>query len=320
MPGTSTKKRKRDSPSVAEDADPARDAMEIFKRHFEAQFAPLKETRKKKAKKEPKVETEDEWEGFSDGDVGAEGERRLPDYLDPANVYSVVAPAPEVVEFDASKDPLAGETKLPKSILKSFMSSKPPSILPPSELETKKKKKKGKKAAPDDSTADEDPTTEATLLKNDLALQRLLRESHLLDASSATLEATGKNRLKAIESRVQALGGKDITGQKHPMAVRKGMDAAKRLKEEKRRKHAKEAGIVLEKEVRVKKMSEREKTRDRGFGPSVGRFRNGTLVLSKRDVMDIEGRTGSGGGKGGKGGKGKGFKGSKGGKGGKKRR
>lgn len=319
MPGIITKKRKRDTAAVAEDADTALDTMEIFKRHFETQFAPLKETGKKKAKKEPKVETEDEWEGFSDDGLGAEGGRCLPDYLDPANVYSTDARAPEVVEFDASKDPLAGETKLPKSILKSFMSSKPPSILPPSALETKKKK--GKKTAPDDSTEDEDPTTEATLLKNDLALQRLLRESHLLDASSATLEATGKNRLKAIESRVQALGGKDITGQKHPMAVRKGMDAAKRLKEEKRRKHAKEAGIVLEKEVRVKKMSEREKTRDRGFGPSVGRFRNGTLVLSKRDVMDIEGRTGSGGGgKGGKGGKGKGFKGGKGGKGGKKRR
>lgn len=101
-----------------------------------------------------------------------------------------------------------------------------------------------------------------------------------------------------------------------PMAARKGMDAAKRTREEKRRKNAKEAGIVLEKEVRVKKMTEREKARDKGFGPSIGRFKNGTLVLSKRDVMDIEGRTGGGSGKGGKG---KGFKG-KGGKPGKKRR
>lgn len=223
--------------------------------------------------------------------------------------------APQVVEFDASRDPLAVGTKLPKSILKSFMSSKPPSILPSAVVEAKVK---GRKPVLDNSTEDEDPTTEASLLKNDLALQRLLRESHLLDASSATLEATGKNRLKALESRVQALGGKDITVQKHPMIARKGMDAAKRVKEEKRRKHAKEAGIVLEKEVRVKKMSERERTRDRGFGPSVGRFKGGTLVLSKRDVMDIEGRTGSGnGGKG----KSKGFKGGKGGKkGGKKRR
>lgn len=222
--------------------------------------------------------------------------------------------APQVVEFDASKDPLAVATKLPKSILKSFMSSKPPSILPSAVVEVKVK---GRKSALDDSTEDEDPTTEASLLKNDIALQRLLRESHLLDASSATLEATGKNRLKALESRVQALGGKDITVQKHSMIASKGMDAAKRMKEEKRRKHAKEAGIVLEKEVRVKKMSEREKTRDRGFGPSVGRFKGGTLVLSKRDVMDIEGRTGGGSGKG----KAKGFKGGKGGKkGGKKRR
>lgn len=100
-----------------------------------------------------------------------------------------------------------------------------------------------------------------------------------------------------------------------PMAARKGIDAARKTKEEKRRKHAKEAGIVLEKEVRVKKT---DKKRDRGFGPSIGRFRNGTLVLSKRDVMDIEGPTGSGSGGGGKGGKG--FKGGKGGKGGKRRK
>lgn len=223
---------------------------------------------------------------------------------------------PEVVEFNASKDPLAGKAKLPKSILKSFMSSKPPSILPSTASVAKTRGKK--RPAPDDSIEDEDPTTEASLLKNDLALQRLLRESHLLDASSTTLEATGKNRLKATESRVQALGGKDITVQRHSMITRKGMDTAKRTKEEKRRKDAKEAGIVLEKEVRIKKMSEREKTRDRGFGPSVGRFKNGTLVLSKKDVMDIEGRTG--GGSSGKGGRGKVGKGAKGGKkGGKKR-
>jgi len=140
------------------------------------------------------------------------------------------------------------------------------------------------------------------MLKNDLALQRLLRESHLLDPTSDKLEATGRNRLKALESRMQALGGKDTTAQKNvPMAIRKGIAAAREERELKRRKNAKEAGIVLEKDT-TKRISKKRK--DRGsFGPSVGKFKGGALVLSKRDVMDIEGRSGPGGGGGRKGGK-----------------
>ena len=150
------------------------------------------------------------------------------------------------------------------------------------------------------SDDDEDPRSEAEMLKNDLALQRLLRESHLLDSTSDRLEATGRNRLKALESRIQALGGKDTTAQKNvPMAIRKGIAAAREVRELKRRKNAKEAGIVLEKDT-TKKISKKRKDRG-GFGPSVGRFKGSALVLSKRDVMDIEGRSGPGGGGGRKG-------------------
>lgn len=75
MPGTSTRKRKRGVTAVAEDGDSVLDAMEIFKRHFETQFAPLKETGKKRAKTEAKVEIEHEWEGLSGDDIGVEGLR-----------------------------------------------------------------------------------------------------------------------------------------------------------------------------------------------------------------------------------------------------
>jgi len=107
-----------------------------------------------------------------------------------------------------------------------------------------------------------------------------------LDGSAPGLEVTGKNRIKALELRVQSLGGKDMTEQKMPMRVRKGMEAAKLKREQKRRKEAKEADTVLEKPT--KKIKER-KTRDRGLGPSVGRFKGGALVLSKRDVREIQG-------------------------------
>lgn len=73
MPEKIIKKRKRESKNVGEDAGAGLDAMEIFKRHFESQFAPLKETGvKKKAKKTKKAEAEDEWEGLSDGEGSAD--------------------------------------------------------------------------------------------------------------------------------------------------------------------------------------------------------------------------------------------------------
>ena len=70
-----------------------------------------------------------------------------------------------------------------------------------------------------------------------------------------------------------------------------------RLAEAKRRAEAKENGIVLEKEER-KRVGGKAK-RERGVGgAAVGRFKGGTLVLSKKDVASI---TGGGRGKGGRG-------------------
>lgn len=126
-------------------------------------------------------------------------------------------------------------------------------------------------------------------LKNDLALQRLLRESHLLGVSSS-LSPTGNNRHKAIDLHLQTVGAKSsiLTQEKMPMAHRKGIVVKAKQVEEKRRKEARENGIILEKEKRAKTV--RSKNRDRGIGgPGVGRFKGGTLRLSKYDLADIRG-------------------------------
>lgn len=71
------------------------------------------------------------------------------------------------------------------------------------------------------------------------------------------------------------------------MSHRKGIVKKARGREEQRRKEAKEAGIVLEKEKREKKFQGK---RERGVGgPAVGRFRGGMLVLSGKDIESIEG-------------------------------
>ena len=139
----------------------------------------------------------------------------------------------------------------------------------------------------------EDPdeaSTDAANLKKDLALQRLLKESHLLDPSSSLLSHSGQNRHKALDLRLQDMGSKSsiFTQQKMPLAQRKGIKAKAAEKEDRRRRAAKENGIVLEKAV---KGTKREGIRrERGVGaPSVGRFQRGMLKLSKKDVAEIEG-------------------------------
>lgn len=87
------------------------------------------------------------------------------------------------------------------------------------------------------------------------------------------------------------------------MSHRKGINAKASYKEETRRKEAKENGIILERAAGKKAAPVQ---RERGIGgPSVGRFKGGTLTLSKRDIAGIQGPKKSGGkGKGGRGGKG----------------
>lgn len=133
--------------------------------------------------------------------------------------------------------------------------------------------------------------SDAENLKKDLALQRLLKESHLLDPQSSS-SPYGQNRHKAIDLRLQELGTKSsLYHQRNmPMSQRKGIAAKASGREESRRKDAKENGVILEKATKGKKDIIDTK-RQRGIGaPSVGRFKGGMLTLSKRDVIEIQGR------------------------------
>lgn len=132
--------------------------------------------------------------------------------------------------------------------------------------------------------------SDAANLKKDLALQRLLKESHLLEDRSS-LEVSGRGRHKALDLRLQDLGSKSsvYAQQKMPIAQRKGIVAKATERENARRREALENGLVLEKVGKGRKKTEVKK-RERGVGgPSVGKFRGGTLSLSKKDVAQIQG-------------------------------
>jgi hypothetical protein len=258
--------------------------QELFRRAFEKKFKPLDvEPKKPKIEKAPVVEEDEEedddedesdWSGLSDSESNKV----------------------EVIEYkDATP---ASSEEASKALKRAFMSSKPPTSTAPTPGKISIKKK----------PADADDTGEAANLKNDLALQKLLRESHLLSASSSgastpNLTTSGIARHKSTDLHLQSLGAKSsvFTQKKMPMAQRKNMAQKARLNEEKRRHEAREAGIILEKEKRVA-AKDKDKKRERGVGgPSIGKFRGGTLSLSKSDVRSITGGPGSQGGKGKKG-------------------
>lgn len=137
-------------------------------------------------------------------------------------------------------------------------------------------------------TPDESDPAEMLNLKRDLDLQRLLKESHLLEKSKAS-ESPGKQRQMALDMRLQALGAKEsiFAQQRMPVAHRLGITKKADQKEARRRKDAKENGVILE---RVTKKSTSKRPRDRGVDvPGVGKFAGGTLKLSRRDVANIQG-------------------------------
>jgi len=139
------------------------------------------------------------------------------------------------------------------------------------------------------AAASKEDDAEVINLKNDLALQRLLKESHLLDQPTLSPYPT-TNRLKIIDLRMQSAGAKDslFAQKKMPMSHRKGIKAKAGRKEEYRRREARENGVILEKAIKSKTSS--SKKRDRGAGhPSIGKFQGGTLRLSRKDVSEVNG-------------------------------
>ncbi|KAK7937926.1 uncharacterized protein PG986_014794 [Apiospora aurea] len=216
----------------------------------------------------------------------------------------------------------AQETETPQ-IEPSAPTSPPASRAPsPAPAAAAPAKQSSKKAADEDAT---------TLLRDDMALQRLLTESHLFDSTfganakgtTGTMEHEGRNRHKATDLRLASLGSKDSIYKqaKMPMSHRKGIIAAAEKREEKRRREARENGIVLERAttgvhegwtgLKGKKSKAKASSGGAGAGgsrkreaavdaPAVGKLRNGLLQLSKKDIREIEG-SGGGSSRGGKG-------------------
>lgn len=282
-------KRKATEPSISEE-----EANEIFRRHFESRFAPLPETTPSKTTVESDHDDDEpsdsEWGGISSDEDSASETSEVEDDASEAPEE----PSIQVIDHSIPQIP---KPTLSKSDLKAILSSRPsdPTATPPPSQPTKSKP--SKTSMPEDAPS---------LLKQDLELRRLISESHLFSANrnasvfsatalGATAEpktfAAGRTRQKATDLRVQALGSKSsiLKQDKMPMSMRKGMAAAASARESKRRREAKENGVILERAASGKK-NRRDRPRDRAVdAPGMGRFKGAELRLNKNDIKKLEG-------------------------------
>ncbi|KAL9108915.1 MAG: hypothetical protein Q9227_006311 [Pyrenula ochraceoflavens] len=127
-------------------------------------------------------------------------------------------------------------------------------------------------------------------LKNDLELQRLLKESHLLDGHDGITTPEGSKRQRAVDMRLQSLGAKKsiLQQEKMPMAHRHGMQAKARAREKLRRSEALQNGITLERALPARKSLATKRNRGVG-GPGIGKYSGGTLKLSEKDIQSLQG-------------------------------
>jgi hypothetical protein len=263
---------------------------EIFRKHFEAMFEPLPGSESatptfgQEVDEEDSGPTSDEsaWEGLSEPEPDSvpNEETSLVEVVDHrAEVRDTEAPELERQRYKTFMVGCGTVDQLSTKGLTTPQSSRPP------------RQAQAKKVKPSQSPQEEpdEDGSEALNLKHDLDLQRLLKESHLLERAQES-SSPGTHRHKAVDMRMQALGSKDsmFHPDKMPLAHRRGILAKAAVREAGRRKEAKENGIILEK-VATKSRSKDDR-RQRGVDvPAVGKFRGGTLRLSKRDLLDIQG-------------------------------
>ncbi|CUM62730.1 uncharacterized protein PRCAT00000287001 [Priceomyces carsonii] len=242
--------------------------LEAQRKNFEAQFSSLEEmgfkdmlklTLKNKTDNalDEVSESPSEFEGFSDSDGTENLLKKQENHLaEHTIVNKSEETAPKVVKLieDSTVKPLM--SKAEQKILKLGRAPTLTEMLRKQREVMKLTKKQQEQANKEDDDN----------LENDLKLQRLLEESHILankvEYSGADLtlktidieEPTGKARKRALDSRIRKIaatnsktGGLPKTLESMPMTMRKGMIDSKRKKAERYENEARNAGIVLSK-------------------------------------------------------------------------
>lgn len=308
-------------------------ALDIQRRNFEAQFGSLETMGFQDKSKvdennsedglsdeEDQDENEDEYEfnGFESNDEsGSEQDKDTDSSEGFVSDEEETRVVPKVVKINDHHSTNNG-TIISKADKKLLRSGRAPTLaeIARKEQELQKKNKKSQQAVKEDEDN----------LENDLKLQRLLQESHILankveysgaDVTLQTLDfeaPTGNARKRTLDSRLRNISsvnsstkGLPKTLEKMPMSMRKGMIASRERQIAKYEEEARNAGIILSK---VKKGELRDikqgkgstsasdrlgtgkraprKIRDRGLKiNSVGRSTRNGLIISQQEIDKI---------------------------------
>lgn len=276
-----------DSEDGAEDADQKR-MMALMKRQFEEQFGKVEglpesedefdnESEEEAQDDEDEDSENDNVEGSSDGENNSEFDLEMEEYEHfqdevPSDSGSESDEGPIVVRHSES----GFKVEATKQEKKLFLSSKAP------QQEPKPEPKRRQRA----NEPDED---ERQNLDDDLALQRLIKESHILaeaglsgvDISTGVI---GKARHKTLDSRMNDLGLKKLKEGQMPMKMRQALSAKQQQRKDRHVAQAKEAGIILARSATAKEPRKNVK-RERGLKiNSVGRETRHGLIISKSEI------------------------------------
>lgn len=264
--------------------------MDVFKRNFEQQFGkveglPSEDEEEDDEEDKDEDDDDDSEKEENDSDLDIEMDQEYAHYNESEESEEPEDSEDEkplVVKFNDSSYTMDSliEDKQQKKL---FMSSKTPLQERPPSPKSRRNKSK----------PDED---EQLNLDNDLALQRLIKESHILaEAGLSGVDIstgiTGKARHKTLESRLNDLGVKKSKEGQIPMNMRKGMIAKSQERQATHIKQSREAGIILARPS--KKVGEKEKKpvkRERGLKiASVGRETRHGLIISKSEIAKYSG-------------------------------
>lgn len=299
--------------------------MEIQRRNFETQFGSLTDmgfkdkfrVRNTGEMSDDKSDEVDEQSYTDDSSDDRESENSddssESDDSDSKDVRNVLASGPKIVKLtDSFNQPPRTISKADKKLLRS---GRAPTL---SEIDAKEKQLSKLTAKQSAKAAQEDSEN----LENDVKLQRLLQESHILadqlEYSGADLtlqtidyeDPTGKARKKALDSRMRTIsalnsstGGLPKKLEKMPMKMRKGMIKTHEQRVKRYEEEAKNAGIVLSKvkkgQIRdlgktsnlIEKLGTTAKSkakRQRGLKiHSIGKSTRNGLVIAQADIDRI---------------------------------
>lgn len=230
--------------------------LEVQRAAFEAQFGSLEsmgfedKTKTEIVDEEEGSESEEEqssgsesFHGFSEDEGGSQDEEESEEEEQQPREVERQRRGPKVVKFQETET----DYKPSKKEQRLIRSGKVPT------LQAIEKASASAKANANDS--DSDPDQEQENLRNDIELQRFLKESHLISAFQTDKntihdsELHGKARARTLETRLQSLSATNAVRQRTletvPMNIRKGMVKKHNERITKYESEARDAGTVL---------------------------------------------------------------------------